>query len=102
MNPRTPFALPILPGLSPTRSRLRLYLPTCYQQEPIISRLITDYKLIVNITGAKLAKHVPDHCWLDLELHGTPPQISRGLDYLRSLQLNIIGKPNPAGDSWSY
>jgi len=38
-----------------TKTRIRLHIPPDYQQEPVISRLSSDYSLSVNITGAKLA-----------------------------------------------
>lgn len=86
-----------------TQLRLRLYLPSSYQKEPIISRLIQDYRLVVNITGASLQTQLNPLGWLDIELRGAPSQFDQGLQYLTSLQqLKIVGKPSAAGDSWSY
>lgn len=92
LAPKT-LGLPGSPSQNLTQIRLRIYLPQCYQQEPVISRLISAYRLVVNITGARQG------CF-DLELKGTPPQISHGLTYLESLNINIFGKANPDGDSW--
>ena len=83
-----------------TKVRLRLYIPQCYQQEPVISRLISAHGLVVNITKAIVEEHTDRHGYFDLELQGTPPQISSGLTYLESLNLTIKGKPNADGDSW--
>ena len=84
-----------------TQIRLRIYIPQRYQQEPIISRLTSEYGLIVNITEAML---LPDNAQgkFDLELRGTPSQICSGLTYLEKLQLKILGKPNAYGDGWGY
>jgi hypothetical protein len=84
-----------------TQVRLRLRISPKYRQEPILSRLIAGYGLVVNITGANLGKDA-NPGWLDLELRGSAQRISQGIHYLRSLQLEVIGKPNPCGDSWNY
>ncbi|MFB2978197.1 NIL domain-containing protein [Microseira sp. BLCC-F43] len=85
---------------SVTQIRLRVEIPPCYQQEPVISRLIRDHGLIVNITGAKLGQNTGLQGYFDLELRGTQPQICSGLTYLQSLNIKVIGKANPDGDSW--
>lgn len=84
-----------------TQIRLRIYIPERYQQEPIISRLTSEYGLIVNITEAML---LPDNAQgrFDIELRGTPSQICSGLTYLEKLQLKMLGKPNAYGDGWGY
>jgi hypothetical protein len=83
-----------------TKVRLRLHIPQCYQQEPVISRLISAHGLVVNITKAMLAENTDGHGCFDLELQGTPSQISSGMTYLESLNLTIKGKPNADGDGW--
>jgi L-aspartate semialdehyde sulfurtransferase ferredoxin len=84
-----------------TQIRLQLHIPSFYYQEPIISRLISDYGLLVNITGARLgATHHQGR--FDLELRGTPQQLHKGLNYLQSLNIKIVGKSNAEGDSWHY
>ncbi|AKG20623.1 NIL domain-containing protein [Calothrix sp. 336/3] len=86
-----------------THIRLHLQIPGIYHQEPIISRLISDYQLVVNITGAILENHPQAPGYFDIELSGTIPQIHQGLKYLESLKLQIKGKGNFAGgDSWFY
>lgn len=81
------------------RIRLRLNIPVFYDQEPILSRLVSDFNLVVNITSAKLSKGSNErHC--DVEIQGTPEQINRGLIYLRSLNLGLIGKPNTVEEDW--
>lgn len=82
-----------------TQIRLRIYIPQRYQQEPIISRLTSEYGLIVNITEAVLLPE-RDEGKFDLELRGTSSQIYSGLTYLEELQLKLLGKPNACGDGW--
>ena len=83
-----------------TTTRLRLHLPDSYQEEPVISRIISDFGLIVNITGAMLGEKANGKGCLDIELQGKASQISKALSYLESLELKIVGKSNTAGDSW--
>ncbi|MBD0261538.1 MAG: NIL domain-containing protein [Tolypothrix sp. Co-bin9] len=83
-----------------TKVRLRLHIPQSYQQEPVISRLISAHGLIINITKAIVGENTDGYGCFDLELQGTPPQISSGLTYLESLNLTIKGKPNVDGDGW--
>ncbi len=85
---------------SVTQIRVRVEIPPYYQQEPVISRLIREHRLIVNITGAKLGKNTGLQGCFDLELRGTPPQICSGLTYLQSLGIKVVGKANPDGDGW--
>ncbi|MCP6762396.1 MAG: NIL domain-containing protein [Fischerella sp. CENA71] len=85
---------------STTQIRLRLYIPQCYQHKPIISQLISNYGLVVNITGASLEKNADNEGCFDVQIKGDTSQISSGLSYLASLNLKIIGKPNADGDSW--
>jgi hypothetical protein len=84
-----------------TRLRVRLYIPQSYLQEPIISQMISRYKLAVNITGAVLDKNTNHQGCFDLELRGSMSHISSCLNYLESLNLKIVGKPNTDGDSWN-
>lgn len=85
-----------------TQVRLQILFPDRYQQEPIMSRLATDYALAFNITRAKLGKDCELRGQLDLDLRGTIPQIRCGLAYLKSFNLKIVGKANPDRDSWYY
>ncbi|MEH1840994.1 MAG: NIL domain-containing protein [Nostoc sp.] len=83
-----------------TQIRLRIYIPKCYLQAPVISQLISAYSLVVNITKAMLQPNTDQEAYFDIELRGTEAQISNGLAYLESLNLKIVGKPNADGDSW--
>lgn len=92
----------IIPNSSLTKIRVYLQIPAVYHQTPVIYKLISNYGLVVNITGAKLDLNTGKQGDFDLELQGTSQQISEGLKYLQSLDLKIISKPNPDGDSWYY
>lgn len=83
-----------------TQIRLRVHIPKYYLQVPVISQLISAYGLVVNITKALLQPNTDKEGYFDIELRGTVPQISRGLAYLESLNLRIVGKPNADGDGW--
>ncbi|TBR60678.1 ABC transporter [Mastigocladus laminosus UU774] len=72
-----------------TNKRIRVRIPKDYRQEPVISRLVSDYGLTVNISAAVLGANAIGDGWFDLELQGTPEKIDGGLSYLKELQLEI-------------
>jgi ABC-type methionine transport system ATPase subunit len=72
-----------------TQTRLRICIPKQYSQEPIISRLITQHQLTVNITAALLSANAREAGWFDLELRGTSAQIRSALIYLNDLDLKV-------------
>lgn len=84
---------------SSTQMRLKVVISQKYQNEPVISRLILDYGLIVNITGANLVKDSSEG-WFDLELRGNIQQLQKALAYFQQLEFKISGKANPDGDGW--
>ena len=77
-------------------------IPYCYAQTPILSRLVSQYHLGVNILAAKLEHDRHEPGIFDIELQGTTQKISQGLDYLKALNLQILSKANIDGDSWYY
>lgn len=83
-----------------TQLRIKLRIPAQRRQEPIISHLIAQHGLSVNITAARLSPDLQEDGWFDLELRGTPQQLQQALAYLQSLNITIWGKPNPDGDAW--
>jgi ABC-type methionine transport system ATPase subunit len=72
-----------------TNKRIRLRIPKDYHQEPVISRLVSDYGLTVNITAAILGANAVGDGWFDLELQGTDAQIQSALTYLHELELEV-------------
>jgi ABC-type methionine transport system ATPase subunit len=77
--------------------RIRLRIPKDYHQEPVISQLVSDYGLIVNITAAILGANAVGDGWFDLDLKGTDTQIQDGLNYLQDLELEVWDN-NQIGD----
>lgn len=69
--------------------RIRLRIPKDYQQEPVISRLVSNYGLTVNITAAILGANGIGDGWFDLDLQGTSAQIESALTYINDLDLEI-------------
>ncbi len=72
-----------------THKRIRLRIPKDYHQEPVISRLVSDYGLTVNITAAILGSNGIGDGWFDLDLQGTSAQIDSALTYINDLNLEI-------------
>ncbi len=72
-----------------THKRIRVKIPKDYHQEPVISRLVSDYGLTVNITAAILGANAVGDGWFDLELQGTDAQIQSALTHLHGLDLQL-------------
>lgn len=85
-----------------TITRIHLQIPISYRGEPVISRLISEFGLSVNITGAMAGSNTDERGYFDLELRGTVQQINHGLSFLESLDLTVVGKPNAHEDEWHY
>lgn len=69
--------------------RIRLRIPQEYHQEPVISRLVSNYGLTVNITAAMLGSNGIGDGWFDLDLQGSSEQIESALIYINDLDLEI-------------
>ncbi|MFM7407592.1 MAG: NIL domain-containing protein [Cuspidothrix sp.] len=72
-----------------TNKRIRVRIPQDYHQEPVISRLVSEYGLTVNIKAAMLGHNAVGDGWFDLDWQGTDAQIQNGLAYLDELKLQI-------------
>ncbi|WP_333475994.1 NIL domain-containing protein [Allocoleopsis sp.] len=84
----------------PTQTRIRLRIPKQYNEEPIISRLVSHHGVTVNISAALLGSNGRDDGWFDLELRGTSRQIQSALIYLHEMDLEIWGESNQEEDGW--
>lgn len=85
----------------PTQIRIRIQIPKQYHQEPVISRLISQYDLTVNFNAALLGTKPADEGWFDLELFGTQQQIESALIYLNDLDVQIwSNSANPEEETW--
>ncbi|MDM9379312.1 NIL domain-containing protein [Chlorogloeopsis sp. ULAP01] len=74
--------------------RVRIRIPRDYHQEPVISRLVSDFGLTVNIAAAILGANAVGDGWFDLDLQGTKEQIQNGLTYFKDLKLETWDETN--------
>lgn len=72
-----------------TQTLVRVRIPKNYQQEPVISRLVSQYQLTVNITAAILGANANGDGWFALELQGTQVNVQQALTYMHELDLEI-------------
>lgn len=72
-----------------TEQRIRLRIPKHYHQEPVISHLVSHYRLIVNIVAAILGANANGDGWFDLDLKGSSTNIEAALSYLDELNLEV-------------
>lgn len=79
-------------------TRIRIRISKKYHQEPVISRLVSDYGLTVNIAAALLGANARDDGWFHLQLQGTSQQISSALIYLNDLDLEVWHESENAND----
>ena len=85
----------------PTHLRIRIRIPKEYQEEPIISRLISDYELTVNLNAALLASNIKNDGWFDLDLRGKKCQIDSAMIYLNDLDVEVWSKStDPDEENW--
>ena len=84
----------------PTQTRIRIRIPKEYNDEPVISRLISHYGVTVNIAAALLGANARDDGGFDLELRGTSPQIQSALTYLDEMDLEMWGPSDSEEDGW--
>ena len=68
---------------------IRIQVPQSLHQVPIISTLITEYKLIVNIRGAILDQKAIGGGWFDLLLDGEDVNIEQSVLYLKDIGVEI-------------
>ncbi|NEQ25270.1 MAG: ABC transporter [Microcoleus sp. SIO2G3] len=84
----------------PTHTRIRVRIPKEYNDEPVISRLVSHHGVTVNIAAALLGANARDDGWFDLELRGTTPQIQSALIYLDEMDLEIWRESDTEEDGW--
>jgi ABC-type methionine transport system ATPase subunit len=82
------------------KTYIQLHIPQALQQEPIISRLVAHYGVMVNIAAAQIGANFPQSGCLELELQGTASQIESALTYLDELDLEISHQFTPEEDGW--
>ncbi len=72
-----------------TQRRVRLRIPKQFHQEPVISQLISEYGVTVNIIAAVLGANANGDGWFDLELRGTHEHVDQAFSYINDLGLEI-------------
>ncbi len=78
---------------------ITLRIPETYHREPIITRLVSEHGLTVNITAALLGENAGDG-WFSMDLQGTEEQLRGALEYLQQMDLEIWDKTNEDRMSW--
>jgi hypothetical protein len=99
-RPSAPTATTGLDDTRPTQTRIRIRIPKSYHEEPVISRLVSQHGLTVNIAAALLGANARDDGWFDLELKGSNEQIRSALIYLDELDLEIWHDEQAQTDGW--
>ncbi len=74
---------------SQTTKRIRVRIPEKHHQEPVISTLVSDYHLTINIKAAMLGSNGKGDGWFDLDLQGGSQDIELALTYLKTLDLQL-------------
>lgn len=82
-----------------TEARIKIRVPKSYLQEPVLSRLVSQHELTVNILAALLGANAKDDGWFDLHLQGTSEQIRGGLLYLSELDVEVW-RDSSFDDGW--
>ena len=75
---------------------LRVKISPQYHQQPLISKLVSDYGLVINITAALLTSSARDDGWFDLEVLGDVVQINQALAALHSIGIEVFVISPPA------
>jgi ferredoxin len=67
--------------------KLMLFFPECETEQPIVYYLVKDYDLMINIYRARVT---PDEeGFLVLDVTGEEQNISRGIEFLKSLKIQV-------------
>ncbi len=69
--------------------RIRVRIPEQHHQEPVISKLVSDYHLTINIKAAMLGSNGKGDGWFDLDLQGSNQDIETAINYLKTLKLEL-------------
>ncbi|MGI0492500.1 NIL domain-containing protein [Alkalinema pantanalense CENA528] len=74
---------------SRAQKHLRIQIPPKHHQVPVISQLVSEYGLIVNIKAAILDQKATSSGWFDISLQGDQENLQKGLSYLQELDVEI-------------
>jgi ABC-type methionine transport system ATPase subunit len=68
---------------------VRIKVPKTLHEIPIISNLVREYDLTINIRGAILDQKATDGGWFDLNLKGGVIQVEDAVNYLKTIGVEI-------------
>jgi ABC-type methionine transport system ATPase subunit len=83
-----------------TQAQITMRVPQSHHKEPIISRLVSEHGVTVNIVAAILGENAKEDGWFNLELEGTEEQIAGALVYLKDLDLEVWNKADATEETW--
>jgi len=82
------------------QSRIQVRIPKHFHKKPVISRLVSQWGVTVNITAAQLGDRIPQEGCFELEIRGTAYQIESALSYLDQLNVEIWHQSTTEEDGW--
>lgn len=75
-----------------TSLRIRVRIPKDWQEQPVLSSLISNHGVTITIRAALLSANAPDDGWFDLEIQGQSNTIRNAI-----LELSNVG-----ADIWPW
>ncbi|MDX2216872.1 MAG: NIL domain-containing protein [Oculatellaceae cyanobacterium bins.114] len=72
------------------QTQIRLQIPKNFHREPIISRLISEHRIAVNVTSAPTGTNPRCDRWFTLELRGKVKQVRSALAYLKDTKPEVL------------
>lgn len=81
-------------------AKITLRIPQNLHNEPVISRLVSEHGLTINIAAAMMGEDVQEEGWFKLELRGTQAQIDSALAFLEDLSLEFWRDDKPETEGW--
>jgi ABC-type methionine transport system ATPase subunit len=90
-------AIDLTSNQSFSEKRIRIRVPKERHQEPIISTMVANYKLVINIAAAVLGANAHGDGWFDLRLKGTAENVQAAMAYLRDLGVDIWQEEDGGG-----
>ncbi len=73
----------------PAKRQITLRIPASLHREPVITRLIREHGLTVNIVAAVLGEDSRENGWFRLELTGNERQIQSALVYFEEIEVEV-------------
>ena len=75
----------------PAQVRVRLKIPKHYRNDPILSTLVNQHQITINILSALLAVDTSEGGWFDLEMQGTQGQLAAAILHINDLGVELWG-----------